>query len=408
MSSSPITIQYDLRPAYYDDFHCLAGGCHWNCCKGWRISFDKKDYLSLKHDKYSPELGDQMEHCLQRIRKNSPIINHYAEIRLRKDGVCPLQREDGLCELQVEKGPQALPLVCKVFPRIGIASPSNFFERSLSLGCESVVSLLWNLPEGIDYRSDPLPQEEWKISNIPPDSKMMPYFQEVRSLFIDYLQDRRFPLPSRILMIGLAMQELQSEEDIPRWLEFAKALPESPNINKLLEIGHSESILHMFLSNNLKVLMNISSSDLDALQIQVDLLNLMGIRISTDGALMKINFEAYIASREKYNTIFANRDYFMENIMVALFFHLRIPALDSLENFWKSYVNFCNLYSFYRFITIYSCRDGITNPKEELFRLVVMVSRSLLHNKSQQTKLQDELFANDSTTLAHMAVLLSE
>ena len=43
-----IKIKNDLRPAYYNDFHCLAAGCRLSCCKGWRIAFDKKDYLSLK------------------------------------------------------------------------------------------------------------------------------------------------------------------------------------------------------------------------------------------------------------------------------------------------------------------------------------------------------------------------
>lgn len=50
MSQTPksVLVDKDLRPAYYDDFHCLAAGCRLSCCKGWRISFDKKDYLSLK------------------------------------------------------------------------------------------------------------------------------------------------------------------------------------------------------------------------------------------------------------------------------------------------------------------------------------------------------------------------
>lgn len=46
-----VLVDKDLRPAYFDNFHCLAADCRLSCCKGWHISFDKKDYLSLKREK---------------------------------------------------------------------------------------------------------------------------------------------------------------------------------------------------------------------------------------------------------------------------------------------------------------------------------------------------------------------
>ena len=96
----------------------------------------------------------------------------------------------------------------------------------------------------------------------------------------------------------------------------------------------------------------------------------------------------------------------MENLMVTLFFHVHMPELDSGEELWKSYVQFCNLYSFYRFMAVMSCREGVENTKAELFRLMVCASRSLIHSTTRQEQLRDELFQNDSTTLAHMAILL--
>lgn len=71
MSQTPksVLVDKDLRPAYYDDFHCLAAGCRLSCCKGWRISFDKKDYLSLKRENGSPQLNQILESGLRRIRR---------------------------------------------------------------------------------------------------------------------------------------------------------------------------------------------------------------------------------------------------------------------------------------------------------------------------------------------------
>ena len=54
-----------------------------------------------------------------------------------------------------------------------------------------------------------------------------------------------------------------------------------------------------------------------------------------------------------------------------------------------------------------SCREGAPGDRDELFRLLVHVSRALLHSRERQVDLQDSLFQNDSATLAHMAVLLS-
>ena len=408
MSEISIPIQNDLRPAYYDDFHCLAGDCCWNCCKGWRITFNKKDYLSLKHDKYSPELNSKMEHSLKRIRMNSPVEGHYAEIHLNESTACPLQREDGLCALQVEKGAQALPFVCKIFPRTECYSISGYFERSLSLACEAVPALLWDLPDGIYFSSDPLPESQMSTINLKADYPMIPYFQQIRSVFIDYLQDRRFPLPDRILMMGLAIQELMVTEDIPYWLTTAKALPESPNIRQALKINGSTNMMQLFITNNLKLLMRLQSTDPESHAIKNELIGLLKMQASGTGAQMTVNSMPFLVARERAAKFFDGHDYFMENVMVSLFFHLHLPILDSPEGLWKSYVNFCNLYSFYRFMNIFSCREGVSDPKAEFFRLIVMASRALLHNNVQQTRLRDEFFENESTTLAHMAVLLSE
>lgn len=96
----------------------------------------------------------------------------------------------------------------------------------------------------------------------------------------------------------------------------------------------------------------------------------------------------------------------MENLTVSIFFHLPMPVMTSREALWKSYVNFCNLYGFYRFLAVMSCREGAAGGRDELFRLMVFASRGLIHNQQRQNALRDEFFKQDSATLAHMAILL--
>lgn len=90
----------------------------------------------------------------------------------------------------------------------------------------------------------------------------------------------------------------------------------------------------------------------------------------------------------------------MENLMASIFFHLHMPHMGSREDLWKSYVNFCNLYGFYRFLSVMVCRKDAPSNRDELFRLMVFGSRSLIHNGRRQNQFRDELFKNDSATLA--------
>lgn len=165
-------IEADLRPAYYDAFHCLAQDCHISCCKGWHITFDRKDYLALRRQQGSEELNQRMKKSLSRLKNNR--IGHYAEFVLDGD-CCPLLAEDGLCALQKECGHDALPTVCRTYPRRESAALSGYLERALSPSCEAVLELLWNLPEGIDFVSDPLPKSEQSTVSLPPPAKICSY-----------------------------------------------------------------------------------------------------------------------------------------------------------------------------------------------------------------------------------------
>lgn len=171
----------DLRPAYYDDFQCLAQDCQISCCKGWHISFDRKDYLSLRQQHGSEELNQCMQKSLRRLKNTSS--GHYAEFAMRGDA-CPLLAEDGLCLLQKEKGHEALPLVCKIFPRLHTYTFSGYYERSLSPACEAVLELLWNLPQGIDFVSDPLPNSEQSTKFLPPPTKIRSRWLRIFRTFV--------------------------------------------------------------------------------------------------------------------------------------------------------------------------------------------------------------------------------
>ena len=406
-------IDHDLRPAYYDKFRCLMGECQLNCCKdSWRIAFDRKDYLTLKHVKGSPELNSRLSHSLRRIRNEEASKMFFGEFDMHS-GVCPLLREDGICLLQLEKGSQPQPFVCRSFPRHESATRFGFFERSLSLACEGVLELLWNIPEGISFSFDPLPQKEQQTFFL---VKGCPFSvnqnQEIRSACIDLLQERRFSLPQRILLVGIVLKELcDGEKDINRWRSRVRLLCTAPDTPDLLYgFGDLEQMDIRMLVNNFRVILSLDpTSKLRSLQEEIEsglgIPVVKGSKISRAGSV-DIS-PAYRAAQARFRECFKGREYFMENLMVAVFFQLCLPNMDNLDDLWKSYVNYCNIYSFFRFMAVMSCRRGAPGDKSELFRLLVEASRRLLHDSQRREKLAEDLFKNESSTLAHMAVLLS-
>ena len=70
----------------------------------------------------------------------------------------------------------------------------------------------------------------------------------------------------------------------------------------------------------------------------------------------------------------------------------------------KKAFSLCSLYSFYRFVSVLGCKETAT--KERLFHYIVKASRATLHSQNRLNGFQDDLFQHESSTLAHMAILL--
>lgn len=403
MSEEKIRVDKDLRPAYYDEFHCIMGACRYNCCDdSWSITFSKGDYLKLKRAPKSPQLEELTGKCLRRIREESKF---YAEFHSSEAGRCAFHSPEGLCRLQLECGEEVLPKVCRTFPRSEGYMPSGYLERSLSPACEGVLAQLWDLPEGIGFRSDPLPKAKRKMFSVVEDNPLPYWFPVIREWCVDTLQDRRFTLPQRIFLMGMGLRELaDGEEDIDRWMKRAAVLPGGVDTDNIPPTGAQE--LTLCLVNCVQTLLNIRAGDANQAAIKEDIEKGVGLEAGASTGNITLSQPLYQAARARFEERFAGREYFWENLMVAALFHLHMPSVSSREDLWKGYVDFCNLYAFYRFLSVMSCREGAPGDREELFRLIVFASRNILHNDPHRGKIRDELFENGSATLAHMAILL--
>ena len=372
---------------------------------GWNITFDKKDYLRLRRLDAPEELKARLEQNVRRERKTDHEGIFYAKFDLdSNNGRCPFLNAEGLCDIQCACGHEALPQVCTNYPRKTAYSYAAK-EYALSPSCEGVLQQLWDLPNGVEFVEDPLPKTEYKKVSVVPGESLGLYFTPVRELCIDILQDRAMPLTQRMLSLGLVLQRLQKED----WAAFQPDLWEQQITslvaeNDLLEIPGDR---RLYLMQNIRVLDAISAQERDWPK---DVYSALGVERKIAAGPQSTTLttvfssEAYEKALERFQEAFSGREYFFENLMVAVALYLGFPNLNSREDLWKSYVSLCSLYSFYRFVAVLGCAQEAT--KEKLFHYLAMASRATLHNRQRFQGFQEELFQHESSSLAHMAILL--
>lgn len=407
-----LPIRTALIPNYYQNFHCLASECRDSCCIDWRITFNKKDYLRLRRLDAPPELKARLKTGVRRERKADRSGAPYGKFDLdSNEGRCPFLDPDGLCSIQRSCGHEALPYVCTSYPR-KFDHTAAAKEYTLSPSCEGVLQQLWDLPDGIEFVEELLPKAEWRTMNITPGDTLSASFTPIRALCIDILQNRSMNLSQRMIHLGIVLQRLQNEDrdyfDAELWMAHQQALLASAPTGAEIPVNTD-----MFLLQNIKVLDRIGSKNTwvseicDSLEVthRTTLVPKEGgereFQVMQNTRCSK---DAYEDALSRFQAKFADREYFFEDLMVAAALFLAFPNLNSKEELWKSYVSLCSLYSLYRFVSVSSCKQGAT--KERLFHAIVMASRSTLHNKDRFDGFQEELFQHDSSTMAHMAILL--
>lgn len=192
-------------PEYYDDFRCKCGACRRTCCRGWNITLSMREYYSLRAVQGSEELQRRIAGGLEII---SGDTERYAAFVRTQDGSCPLLRKDGLCALQAECGEEALPSVCRDYPRVVRADYAC--ELAFSASCEAVTGFLLGSEEPLRIvrREIDLPAPETAGH----DEQTMRLLRNVRVVCVRVLQDRSLPVADRVAHLIAMLHELHAYE----------------------------------------------------------------------------------------------------------------------------------------------------------------------------------------------------
>ncbi|MBF0369033.1 MAG: flagellin lysine-N-methylase [Magnetococcales bacterium] len=193
---------------YLSHFQCIGGACELSCCRGWPIKLLNDDLNRLRQSLGGSEAMRKRFERLVEMPQNPATGDqrkegHDGEKACLKmiDGGCGFLDGAGLCTIQNDHGENALPSVCRQFPR-NIARFRGRYEITASLACPEIARLCL-------LQEQPMAWTEGGIQNIPdtptPANDQNPYQDHqpaIRDLFIQALNLTSYPLPSRLAILA--------------------------------------------------------------------------------------------------------------------------------------------------------------------------------------------------------------
>jgi lysine-N-methylase len=409
-----------LQPEYMNRFKCIGGACEDSCCRGWRVSVDKKTFLEYRRVK-DESLKAMMDTHIKRER-NEDIKSDdaYAKVGLA-DGKCPFLDAQNLCIIQNKLGYDGLCDVCAVYPRL-YKLVDKKLERCATVSCPELARIALFNEDGLSFETV---EEGPDVGRIPARApalapsltkfaaKPAKFFWEARLFCLTILQNREYSLGQRLVLLGMLCRKIDElgatnrVEDIPAMLEgfgygvddgSLKPDLDTVEINFSVQLHLAKELTDERLKQEL-----VASGPYLACVMET----LAGIDFVADTPPETI-IKKYTENRDTYVAAYMkDKAYVLENFVVNEFFAHLMP-FGSGETAWDSYLFLCVLYGMVKLHLngVAGCHKGLTDPK--VVRIIQTFSRVVLHNAKFIPNMIKRLKENGYDTLAWMTILVSD
>lgn len=400
-----------LMASYMRDFSCIGGQCEDSCCTaGWDIYINRSMYKKYKKAVH-PDLKDLFENKVKRIKTN-PSDAVYAKFELCSDGSCPFLTEDGLCKIQKYLGEEYLSVVCCNFPRV-LTQVNGTIEKSAVLSCPEAARKILLNPNGIEF--DRIEERLGTCYlNLPPintsdsEKPAIEFFWELRIFSIQLMQNRKYPVSDRLIILGMFFLDIQEcidnkhAEDIPKIIqEFNTSITNGELDEPLSEIPVLSEIQVEFLKLLLETIVRLKTKSYSE---------------CLDYVMEGINYRAGITQEEvsnNYRVIYDNyylpfmskHEYILENYLVNYIFSNLFPC-GQFESTYQEYLILVVHYALIKFHLI-----GMAGYHKEIsFEIVIKAfqyfSASFDHNKLNLSRTLVLLQDLGYTKMSDMMILI--
>lgn len=399
-----------LNIDYYDNFKCIGNKCEDHCCKDWRITIDKKTYMKYKKLQNS-EFKNKLIANIGRNRKSKSDYD-YAKINL-VNSKCPMFSEEGLCEIYQNIGEENMCHTCKIYPR-SYNLVDDTIESSLTLSCIEVARNVLLRENQIEFNLDIKEIEDISINRnvntIKSKSLREKYFNDIRVFSIGLIQDRRFTIEERLVILGLFIKNISNIDEENLIIETINQYNqniESGAYNNLLENINLEKTTDAqleFLTDIYKIILSKNINSKRYIENFVNIVN----SLQLDGQNPEAIKERFIKSLDKYyNPFMKDYDYIYENYLVSYMFKTLFPInkMSLLDTYINIIVNFSIIKMNLIGLCGYYKEDMDTDKVLHLIQSFVKVVE---HDNFIVDKLHKYLSENNLNTFAHMVILMGK
>ena len=368
-----------IWPDHYPEFSCIGTACSDNCCHDWPIDLDRDTYLAYQQVR-DPALSALCRRYVSRDQSGGTKAR-FARILPNAQGRCPFQDDDGGCKWIRRVGPQALGMICTLYPRRKAEFLPGTWELSLSLSCAQAVRIgvlepervrfaaTQITPEGALSRMEPVGIGPMGAVTAPPN-----WAAALRQGILELMGRRDLPIPCRILAILLLLDRVsktdREETALLRLISaFVRIDPESvEKAHASLRFPES-AVLAAWQLPISHILAGRPGALPDALRGWLPdggLLDHQAVRRCLE--LVRQTGDPFLSdhSREVEN-------YFRNHLFSAMF-----PLLGSPADFSMAAAALAEQYSLLRLLTALAAL-GSEDPEEILVTAIVHLSRMIQH-----------------------------
>ncbi|MFZ5354307.1 MAG: flagellin lysine-N-methylase [Bacillota bacterium] len=406
-----------LMPTYMKEFRCIGSECEDSCCSdGWDIYIDCATYHRYMNVKDKEVRVHIKEHV--KIDRASTNKERYAVIKMKEDGDCPFLNEQKLCRIQFSKGAEYLSNVCAVYPRI-INIVDDMYEISAAMSCPEAARLALDNPEPMEFEveesNEPVRMVISRINIKDKCNDKHPeyYFWEIRFFTIALLQNRKYRLWERLIILGLFFKKLQKHIDegnlceIPKLInEYTEYLEDDTILEILSEIPTKNSVQMTIL---LKLVNERYEKGLKNARYR-ELVEefFKGISYTPDNKdieIEKIEENYAFAYHRYYEPFMKNNEYILENYLVNYVFKNLFPLNNKLSCY-TAYAMMILNYSLIKLhlIGIAGYRKGLSI--ETVIQLVQVMAKTVEHNQEYMDAVAQVIKDNGFNTMTYMAILI--
>ena len=382
------------QPAFFKRFRCIGADCEDTCCQGMAVNVDAQTFAKYESCP-DVELKPRLRQFVT-IRP-APTEQNFATIQ-PENSACPFLSEK-LCSLQQKLGVEYLSKVCDTYPRLlRLDGPQG--ERSLDLSCPEAARIVLTGPDPIRFEST---------------SEMEPRHWNVRKLILSILQNRRYAVSKRLLLVGHVCSKLA---DIGRAGEMENVSDVLGGFELAIEGGFFDG--HLRQARGKAIPQLVVALELIVGRIQLDYASprflelyndfTAGLQLAEESTLDELGLRYSDCCKQFFTPFMSAHEYILENYLVAYAYQNVFPFANAFTgvgtNIEDQYLLMATYFSLVKALMI-----GLAGQRREAFgiddavRVIQLAAKTFEHCTTYPALILKTLVEKGIQNTAGMAIL---